>query len=235
MSAALTTSAPMVVENEMSLDGLTCEEDEITLLSKDGQPVRVKRRQALISEVVRVSLEQDSKATEVPLPSVDYQTLLLIQTFMEHHDGKDCDIVEKPLRSKKMKDVCKDPWDADFVNVIALDRQKLYDLILACNYMDIKGCMHLGCAKVASLIKGQPMEEIKKILDPDTSIKRTLEEDEGPTQTVTASSLMGTSSATTSGTTSATTTSGTLSATTSGTSAVTAPVDDDDEEEEDDE
>jgi len=32
--------------------------------------------------------------------------------------------------------------------------------------MDIKGLLHLGCAKVASLIKGQPLEKIKEILDP---------------------------------------------------------------------
>jgi len=30
--------------------------------------------------------------------------------------------------------------------------------------MDIKGLLHLGCAKVASLIKGQPLEKIKDIL-----------------------------------------------------------------------
>lgn len=29
---------------------------------------------------------------------------------------------------------------------------------------DIKSLLHLGCAKVASLIKGQPLEKIKDIL-----------------------------------------------------------------------
>ncbi len=43
-------------------------------------------------------------------------------------------------------------------------RAQLYDLILAANYMDIKSLLHLGCAKVASLIKGQPLEKIKEIL-----------------------------------------------------------------------
>lgn len=44
------------------------------------------------------------------------------------------------------------------------NRQALYDLILAANYMDIQSLLHLGCAKVASLIKGQPLEKIKDIL-----------------------------------------------------------------------
>jgi hypothetical protein len=63
-----------------------------------------------------------------------------------------------------MKDVCKDAWDAEFIDRIGENRQMLYDLILAANYMDIKSLLHLGCAKVASLIKGQPLEKIKEIL-----------------------------------------------------------------------
>lgn len=128
---------------------------------------------------------------------------------MKHHNGIEPPIVDKPLRSKIMKDVCKDAWDgtssivlllfwlffvhlfmitlsaATFIDSIGEDRQKLYDLILAANYLDIKVLLHLGCAKVASLIKGtcsrycvlfflryfvlcfcvgQPLEKIKEIL-----------------------------------------------------------------------
>jgi hypothetical protein len=88
---------------------------------------------------------------------------------MNHHKGVEPPIVEKPLRSKVMKDVCKDPFDADFIDRIGENRQALYDLILAANYMDIKSLLHLGCAKVASLIKGQPLEKIKDILSVGTT------------------------------------------------------------------
>lgn len=60
-----------------------------------------------------------------------------------------------------------DDRDAEFIDKIGETRQQLYDLILAANYMDIKSLLHLGCAKVASLIKGQPLEKIKEILDPN--------------------------------------------------------------------
>merc|ERR1712115_646851 len=88
----------------------------------------------------------------------------LVVEYMDHHKGVEPPIIEKPLRSKVMREVCKDGWDADFIDGIGEDRQKLYDLILAANYMDIKSLLHLGCAKVASLIKGQPLEKIKDIL-----------------------------------------------------------------------
>jgi len=61
--------------------------------------------------------------------------------------------------------------DAAYIDKIGETRQQLYDLILAANYMDIKSLLHLGCAKVASLIKGQPLEKIKEILDQNQSKK----------------------------------------------------------------
>eukprot|EP01003_Olkasia_polycarbonata_P003706 NODE_2499_length_422_cov_49.705094_g2418_i0.p3 GENE.NODE_2499_length_422_cov_49.705094_g2418_i0~~NODE_2499_length_422_cov_49.705094_g2418_i0.p3 ORF type:complete len:59 (-),score=24.53 NODE_2499_length_422_cov_49.705094_g2418_i0:246-395(-) len=39
----------------------------------------------------------------------------------------------------------------------------------AANYMDVKSLLHLGCAKVASLIKGEPLEKIKDILSTGSS------------------------------------------------------------------
>ncbi len=86
---------------------------------------------------------------------------------MNHHKGTEPNLIEKPLRSKLMKEVCKDPFDAEFIDQIGEDRQLLYDLILAANYMHVNSLLHLGCAKVASLIKGQPLEKIKGILSPE--------------------------------------------------------------------
>merc|ERR1712150_263777 len=76
-------------------------------------------------------------------------------------------IVESPLKSTVMKDVCTDGWDATFIDQIGEKRQDLYDLILAANYMDITCLLHLGLAKVASLIKGQPLDQLKSILSTD--------------------------------------------------------------------
>ena len=137
---------------------------EIELTSKGGDKKKLPKKHAMISQLVKQALEQDSDATEVPLPSVSSAILDEVVKFMQHHEGEEPPIIPKPLRSKEMKDVCYDPWDAAYIDTIGKDRQKLYDLILAANYMDIKSLLHLGCAKVASLIKGQPLEKIKEIL-----------------------------------------------------------------------
>jgi hypothetical protein len=51
---------------------------------------------------------------------------------MNHHKGTEPPIIDKPLRSNVMKDVCKDAWDAEYIDKIGDNRQQLYDLILVC-------------------------------------------------------------------------------------------------------
>jgi len=146
--------------------GLDLEDDggELKLTSKDGKEFTLPKNFAMISKLVKTSTDTDAAASEVPIPSAMGDILELIVEYMGRHRGVEPPIIEKPLRSKIMKDVCKDKWDADFIDRIGDNRQQLYDLILAANYMDIKSLLHLGCAKVASLIKGQPLEKIKDIL-----------------------------------------------------------------------
>jgi len=143
------------------------ETGSLTLASKAGdnnKKILIDKKNAYISVLVKTSIENDSAAKEVPLPGVEGPILELVTEYMNHHKGVEPPIIEKPLRSKIMREVCKDSWDAEYIDGIGIDRQKLYDLILAANYMDIKSLLHLGCAKVASLIKGQPLEKIKDIL-----------------------------------------------------------------------
>jgi len=144
---------------------------QLKLTSKPGEKqkeITIDKKNAFVSVLVKTSIENDITATEVPLPGVEGPILTLVANYMNHHKGVEPAIIEKPLRSKVMKDVCKDNWDAEYIDRIGEDRQQLYDLILAANYMDIKSLLHLGCAKVASLIKGQPLEKIKDILSTGT-------------------------------------------------------------------
>ena len=141
----------------------------IVLKSSDEKSFTLEKKSAFISKLVSQALENDSNATEVPIPGAKGAILDLVVQYMVHHAGTEPPIVEKPLRSKVMKDVCKDAWDAEFIDTIGNNRQQLYDVILAANYMDVKSLLHLGCAKVASLIKGQPLEKIKDVLAVDQS------------------------------------------------------------------
>ena len=136
----------------------------VTLKSKEGQTFEIDRKFASISKLVKTAVDHDPDAPDVPIPSVTGPILKLVVDYMKHYKGTEPKLIPKPLRSKNMKDVVEDQWDAEFIDTIGDDRQQLYDLVMAANYMDIPSLLHLGCAKVASLIKGQPLEKIKDIL-----------------------------------------------------------------------
>ena len=178
---------------------------------QDKKEYEVERKHAFVSTLVKTSLDTgqialsfffpfnafelggvwtyvDLTATEVPIPGVSSAILAEVITYINHHKGVEPPIVEKPLRSKVMKDVCKDPFDADFIDRIGENRQALYDVILAANYMDIKSLLHLGCAKIASLIKGQPLEKIKDILSTGVKTSPPLPESKGAATAPSASS-----------------------------------------------
>ena len=55
-----------------------------------------------------------------------------------------------------------DAWHADFVNV---DQEMLFEVVMAANYLDIKALLELSCAKVASMIKGKSVQEIRQFFN----------------------------------------------------------------------
>lgn len=173
-SSTSASTMAMIPDNNassrLSLDDTACDVGSLTLISNDGVSFTLDRKNACLSNLVKTSLESDPFATELPMPGVKGVVLKRVVVYLNHRKGIAAAPIEKPLRSKLMKDVCKDAEDAAFIDGIGEhNRQDLYDLILAANYMDIKCLLILGCAKVASLIKGQPLEKIKEILAKGTS------------------------------------------------------------------
>merc|ERR1712035_104568 len=114
------------------------------------------------SKLVANILEGDSDASEIQVKQVDGATLELIVRYLEHHKGSTPAEIAKPIRSVKMEKIVEDEWDAKFIN--GLPKKTVFQIILGANYMDVKSLLHLGCAKIATLIKGKSPEEIKKIL-----------------------------------------------------------------------
>lgn len=144
----------------------------ITLVAEHGLgrfPVSI--REASISGLVVTTLTHDRDEDELPI-SIKAPTLALVVKFMQYHKGKDAIPPDQPLRSSKMIDVCRDKWDAEFLDGIsapdrehtAEENQVVYDLAIAANYLDIHGLLRLVCAKVATWIKGASIEKVRDVL-----------------------------------------------------------------------
>jgi S-phase kinase-associated protein 1 len=51
-------------------------------------------------------------------------------------------------------------WDQVFIS--QLDQSSLFELIIAANFLDIRGLLDLTCKAAANLIRGRSVEEIRK-------------------------------------------------------------------------
>ena len=140
----------------------------MTLVSADNKSTyEVDAKFATMSKLVCNILDGDSEATRIQVKQVDGDTLKMIVDYLKHHKGVEPAEIAKPIRSVKMEKIVEDPWDAKFIN--DLPKRSLFQLILGANYMDCKSLLHLGCAKVATMIKGKSPEEIKQILGEEES------------------------------------------------------------------
>lgn len=145
--------------------GLDDESNEtLKLIAGDNLVVEVSRKAALKSNVVKVALDSDAEAKEVPIPGVNGDILKLIAQYMEHYKDSEPEEPDKPLKSARLSEFCKSEYDAKFFEELSKNNRQLYDVVLAANYMDMKALLHTACATVACKIKGQPLEKIKDIL-----------------------------------------------------------------------
>lgn len=153
-----------MAEQEEEIGGLDDEEVKIiTLVASDNETTfPISAECVKMSKLVCNIVEGDSAADRIQVKQVDGETLAQIVKHMEYHKGKEPAEIAKPIRSLKMEKIVEDTWDAEFIN--KLPKRALFQLILGANYMDCKSLLHLGCAKVATMIKGKSPEEIKQIL-----------------------------------------------------------------------
>jgi hypothetical protein len=74
----------------------------------------------------------------------------------------------KPVTSSNIVDVCKgDLWDTAFFTDLAYpNRQKLYDVALAAQFLQMDGLVNHCAAVVATFIRGLPTTKMRDALDP---------------------------------------------------------------------
>ena len=135
--------------------------DMVKLTTMDGETVEVEKEIACKSILIRGIVDDSGVEEEIPLPAIKRAILDKIIEYCRYINSNQEPEIEKPLRTTQLSDVVSE-WYANFVNI---DQEVLFELILAANFMDIKSLLELACAKVASLIKGMTIPEIREFFN----------------------------------------------------------------------
>jgi len=138
---------------------------KIKVLTEEGTEVEIPFKIAQMSKLIHGVIddrEEDEEDEAVPIPNVKKETLDKVVEFCEKHLEDPLPEIEKPLRTNKLSDVVPEFYGT-FIE--SLEVEKLYELILAANYLDIKDLLELACAQTAALMRGKTIPEIRELFN----------------------------------------------------------------------
>ena len=134
-------------------------DSKITLVSYDSTKISIDEKSAEKSILIK-DYSKDFPNAEIHLNNIDGDTLIKIKEYLEHYKEENPKIIPKPLPKKDFKEIV-DEFDYNYINI---DTEKIFNLMLAANFLNIEPLINLTCAKISSLISGKKPEEIRRIL-----------------------------------------------------------------------
>ena len=154
-----------IKENDLKSGG---KDNWISLMPKEGKSMirsidlNVAKMCTTLKNMVECTKAID-EAQPVPLPDVSAKVLDKIIEYLNYHvddpiEDKDSDD-EEYNDIKRSDDMCE--WDRKFISEV--DRDTLFQLIQAANFLNIKGLLELGCKTAANQIKGKTAEEVRAL------------------------------------------------------------------------
>jgi S-phase kinase-associated protein 1 len=145
-------------------------EFQITLESSDKEKMKISSKLIYLSGLLKTLYDDDhdeesdddydftNKDTDVILPNVNSKNLELIIIFMEMYSKNPFKEIPKPLESNNLSEFI----GKEYMNILPKNNLELVNLLKSADYMHITSLINLCCAKIASSIKGQSIEEIEK-------------------------------------------------------------------------
>lgn len=135
------------------------DETMVKLVSSDGQVISVTEDIARMSKTLSQMMDDlglEDLDGGIPLVNISHATLLKIVEWCTHH--KDDPPLPDDAPAKHTGEISD--WDKEFTNV---EQEALFEILMASNYLDIKGLLHLVLATIAFMIKGKTTEELREI------------------------------------------------------------------------
>jgi len=113
-----------------------------------------------------------------PQHKVESDTLNQVVRYLAHHKGVEPDSLPCPVRSAHLGQCVSDEWDATFMDAFQ-EKGPVFDIITAAHYLGIQSLLHLGCAKIATLIKQLDQKEINRIIEEEERYRARVQNEDG--------------------------------------------------------
>ncbi|XP_062227702.1 SKP1-like protein 1 [Phragmites australis] len=138
----------------------------ITIISSDNEAFEVLEAAASMSLTIRHLIEDGCADGGIPLPNVTAGILAKVLEYCSKHvaavaasseAGSSSNAADAAAAPEKEEDLAS--FDKAFIDV---EQDTLYDLLMAANYLEVKGLLDLACQKVADMIKGKTPDAIRQ-------------------------------------------------------------------------
>jgi len=140
-------------------------------ISNDGRRIDVPLSVARMSEVIGSQIGDDpdnddddtANDNDFPCPKVSGDILQKVVDYCLHYQQEGpMEKIETPLNGETIKEIVKPEWYAQYCEV---DREVMFQLVAAANFLNIKPLLDLTCLAVSVSIKGKSVEELRDIFN----------------------------------------------------------------------
>lgn len=132
------------------------DDEKCTFTAADGGREELTRRQLKLSDVLTTLAESTDDGAAVGLSLVCARELALVAAYLRRRDGAAPLGIPSPLTSVLWREVCPDPWDADFVEAVYSGPTKMRDLANLCkaaDYLGVVPLVTLCAARIACICR----------------------------------------------------------------------------------
>ncbi|KAI1774622.1 E3 ubiquitin ligase complex SCF subunit sconC [Hypoxylon cercidicola] len=134
----------------------------LTLISKDDVKISISRKAASLAQILEDLIEDlPESETELPVPldAVDGATLKIVVDWCEHHSQHS----QEQSETFNPSSPCEiPPWDTAFLTFD--NKQTIFDVTNAANYMNIETLLDYCIKKVAKSLMGKSTQEMRDCL-----------------------------------------------------------------------
>jgi len=118
-----------------------------------------------MSAVIAGQINDDDDDNEIenefPCPKVSGDILQKVVDYCTHYQEEPMEKIETPLQGETIEAIVKPEWYVRFCDV---DREIMFQLVAAANFLNIKPLLDLTCLAVSVSIKGHSVEELREII-----------------------------------------------------------------------